>query len=169
MTAADKLASLNTAVEEAHVRWQDARERLRSSQDISAEFAKPIFDLRDAILFKQHEGDADKARRRETLKLLDQMTEEGLVFAPGNSPGSLVIVDPGLADREQEAAGALSKANAEKVRFEDSHAEEIQAAKDAEEAQSIRDALDGDDPAAICAALNPREPVAALTSSDLPT
>ena len=167
MTAQEQLNKLAADVERKHDQWQIARERLRSAMDISASFAQPIFDHRDQVAFKLTPNDPKEARK-VTLQLLDKMTEEGLVFAAGNAPGSLTIVDPGLAEREREAAGALSKANAEKVRYEDSHAEEIQAAAKKAEAESIRTTLQGDDPDAIRAVLNPSEPSRALVSSDLP-
>jgi hypothetical protein len=169
MSAADQLAVLEAAVEDRHEEWNSAREQLRHSSDLSAQFAKPISELRDQILFKQlQDEDPETARRRVTLQLLDKMVVEGLLFEPGSAPAEIRISDPGLQEREASAATRLADASRELEDFRDQHAEEIARAEDAAEMQRLRDALGGDDPTAVRELITPREPVAAMTTADLP-
>ena len=153
LSAADRLAELDVAVEEASARVKLARHRREREYGVSADATADLTAYRDGVQYRRREPDVDE-QRRLTQELFDRVTANGYVLeAVGGGAGVLIVRDPAVMRELEEATEALSEIKRERRAFAAEHADEIDAERRAADAQAIRDAIAGDDPDAVREAL----------------
>jgi hypothetical protein len=169
-----QLHDLEQVARTAKTAWKEAEAEARQAAIAGPGVANDLAEYLRDVQFKRR--DADRFHEEElTSVLLREVAERGLLIVPldlHRPDAGLRLVDPEPGRRAAHLRARATDALQELVDFQRAHGAELEAEERAEQMRRYRTAVEGDDPAALAAAMRelPTDapPRNVLTTDDLP-